>query len=118
MSSRRKAEDGPIARKRLTADAPAGALLRFWPEGRLFWWHRDGTVEQVEDESERLSDWEVECAHLRYVEELSPPAISRRTGRPRSAVNSALNRARAKAGLQWHTYQEVRERFTGRSLQI
>lgn len=117
MSSRRTAEDRPIAGRRHTTDAPAGALLRFWPEGRLFWWHRDGTVEQIEDDTERLSAWETECAQLRYVEELSPPAISRRTGRPRSAVNSALNRARAKAGLQWLTYQEVRARLTGRSLQ-
>jgi len=88
-----------------------GILVRFWPDGPLFWWRPDGSVRPFTGEDVDLSSWEARCAHLRYVEGLDPGTIARRTGRSSTAVNSALNRARAKADARWLTYAEVCERL-------
>jgi hypothetical protein len=88
-----------------------GALVRFWTGGPLSWWRPDGSVEPFTHDDVELSSWEARCAHLRYVEGLDPGAIAQRTGRSSTAVNSALNRARAKADARWLTFPEVRERL-------
>jgi hypothetical protein len=88
-----------------------GVLVRFWLDGPLYWWHADGAIHRFADDEIDLSSWEARCAHLRYGEGLDPGAIALRTGRSSTAVNSALNRARAKADARWLTYPEVCERL-------
>jgi hypothetical protein len=100
----------------LTADydpngALRGVLVRFWSDGPLYWWRVDGTLHPFPNDDVDLSSWEAHCAHLRYVEGLDPGTIALRTGRSSTAVNSALNRARAKADARWLTFSEVAERL-------
>jgi len=91
--------------------ALSGVLVRFWTGGPLYWWRADGSLRAFTNDDVELSSWEARCTHLRYVEGLDPGAIARRTGRSSTAVNSALNRARAKADARRLTYPEVRERL-------
>jgi hypothetical protein len=84
--------------------------VRFWADGPLFIWRSDGTIKTIEESTADLSSWEALCAELRYGEGLEPLAIARRTGRHCAAVNSALNRVRAKADARWLTYRQARKR--------
>ena len=84
--------------------------VRFWADGPLFLWRSDGTIKAIEEDTVDLSGWEALCAELRYGEGLEPLDIARRTGRHCAAVNSALNRVRAKADARWLTYRQARKR--------
>jgi hypothetical protein len=85
-------------------------LLHFWHNGPTCRWHPDGTVENLSIDPPLLSTWEADCARLRYGLGLEPKTIAQRTGRPHTAVNSALNRFRAKTGSRRLTFHQVRRR--------
>jgi hypothetical protein len=91
-------------------------LLHFWHNGPKCRWHPDGTVENLSIHHPHLSDFEADCAHLRYDLGLEPKTIAQRTGRPHTAVNSALNRFRAKTGSRWLTFGQVRHHLDARGM--